>query len=205
MRLEELAFGEAETIDTSFNSLLVRLEVAYPSEGKMATMFQFLIGAIGRTCLSLRRQNGYNVSIPYWCDWKCKILCCNIISNFCFNSLLVRLEVALGRLTPYRHLFQFLIGAIGSRATTSLALYLQSFNSLLVRLEEHIKKALGFLSQFQFLIGAIGRFVTGVWKGKTLMFQFLIGAIGRGVVKPSEAFKKVSIPYWCDWKCIGNK
>ncbi len=56
-------------------------------------MFQFLIGAIGRWAHQEATRNK-KVSIPYWCDWKMQVKLVSMTQP-CFNSLLVRLEVRL--------------------------------------------------------------------------------------------------------------
>ncbi len=92
----------------------MRLEEAFGDKLLVIAEFQFLIGAIGRRLVLARPTHSYcfnsllvrlegqlsfgnlipiDVSIPYWCDWKgrCRYMC-------------------VGRVV-----FQFLIGAIGSR------------------------------------------------------------------------------------------
>ncbi len=70
VRLEDLTHEKIILQEKRFNSYMVRLEV-----GAMCSML-----------------NADPVSIPIWCDWKCRTTPKNIPSES-FNSYMVRLEV----------------------------------------------------------------------------------------------------------------
>ena len=164
------------------------------------SLFQFLIGAIGRSTVS-DRCVASSVSIPHWCDWK-------------------RHEHQTG--TRVAATFQFLIGAIGRSKFTTFRLVVCKFQFLIGaigRIRYCIACVMTCL--FQFLIGAIGRLL--IMLSITIMmrfnsslvrlevvlqdetpelpqFQFLIGAIGRAGSPQNCMDTNVSIPHWCDWK-----
>ena len=142
-------------------------------------MFQFLYGAIGR-----------------------KDLAPLLFSDFlCFNSYMVRLEVAksiskrsfirvsipiwcdwkpvIGELENGYLMFQFLYGAIGSFEVALYFLLKLGFNSYMVRLE------------------ATGRIKHG---GNPVSFNSYMVRLEVGRLRSLDTSNTVSIPIWCDWK-----
>ena len=61
------------------------------NELQLVTPFQFQLGAIGRKLEAMSPQRT-DVSIPAWCDW----------------------EIDFDYYDPFRYVFQFQLGAIGS-------------------------------------------------------------------------------------------
>ena len=102
-----------------------------------------------------------------------------IVSQLCFNSILVQLEVCVaGQKNPIATKFQFHIGAIRRNKA------MQSDLPVPV---------------FQFHIGAIRSYQSTLTALKHESFQFHIGAIRSYQDHMDNSdYVNVSIPYWCN-------
>ncbi len=126
-----------------------------------------------------KRYSGYDVSIPYWCDWKVDTAFEQTELITSFNSLLVRLEAS---------------------STDQVASLQTSFNSLLVRLEVYVILPSWTRFKFQFLIGAIGSWNLEHWLLPNICFNSLLVRLEVRTSRSCYTDVRVSIPYWCDWK-----
>ena len=119
-------------------------------------MFQFQLGAIGRTKL-IGNAVPPEVSIPAWCDWE-RMLGYQLrqlrkvsIPAWCDWELYQRLN------NNILQVFQFQLGAIGRTLIILLGMY---------------------ITLFQFQLGAIGSALEHQSTIIRMMFQFQLGAIG---------------------------